>query len=425
MLDVLVVGAGSAGAMAAWQCARRGMSVRCVDARSLDVAGARWVNGVSEAALRDLGIERPDPPHALVGDTMHMIAGWGPERISVSDTGLLELDMRWLVRELQGRAVQAGAQLGVGRVGNVEQYDDFVEVTIGEQKVRTRFMIDAAGLRGPTALRVHRRDLCVAAQEERQLVDPGAAHEWLVDRAVRPGEVSSHTGVAGGYSIVNVSVHLPDDDGPGRVSLLTGSMPAYGHAAGTVLLRRFVQDNQWIGPKISGGSRAIPVGLPPVRLDVGRVARVGDSAGQVYAMHGSGTVPGMVAATLLAQILDDGGSPWEYTVAWQRQHGPSMASAAVFQAHSRTLSTQDLRSLIRAGLMHSELVRAGLQQQRPSMSPGLLLTLASRVLRAPRAGARLLPVVKRMGAAERLWSAYPAEKAALSAWSDRRRALLG
>ncbi|MFO7562449.1 MAG: FAD-dependent oxidoreductase [Enhygromyxa sp.] len=38
--DVAIIGAGTAGAGAAWQCARRGLRVVCLDARPLAEAGA-------------------------------------------------------------------------------------------------------------------------------------------------------------------------------------------------------------------------------------------------------------------------------------------------------------------------------------------------------------------------------------------------
>jgi len=45
--DVVIVGAGTAGASAAYQFARRGRRVALVDAKAFDASGARWVNGVA------------------------------------------------------------------------------------------------------------------------------------------------------------------------------------------------------------------------------------------------------------------------------------------------------------------------------------------------------------------------------------------
>ena len=44
--DVAIIGLGTAGSALAFQCARVGLRVLGVDARTFDEAGARWVNGV-------------------------------------------------------------------------------------------------------------------------------------------------------------------------------------------------------------------------------------------------------------------------------------------------------------------------------------------------------------------------------------------
>ena len=162
--DVAIVGAGTAGAGAAWQCARRGLRVVCLDARPLAEAGARWVNGVARWLLEAAEIPLPRGEELRGEDgPFHLIAGWGPERVIIRERGVLELDMRLLVERLQAMAVNAGAELrgGVRVLGRV---GDRLDTSDGP--LRADVFIDASGLAGarlldtPTVARAH---LCAAA----------------------------------------------------------------------------------------------------------------------------------------------------------------------------------------------------------------------------------------------------------------------
>ena len=59
MVDVVVVGAGTAGAAAAAFCAERGLKTICVERAPLDRAGAAWVNGVPAWAFSRAGLAQP------------------------------------------------------------------------------------------------------------------------------------------------------------------------------------------------------------------------------------------------------------------------------------------------------------------------------------------------------------------------------
>ena len=76
-----------------------------------------------------------------------------------------------------------------------------------------------------------------------------------------------------------------------------------------------------IGPRVFGGSGAIPLRRTHDRLAGDRVALLGDAACQVFPAHGSGVAAGLLAARLLADTLAAGGPIGDYAVAWQRRHG--------------------------------------------------------------------------------------------------------
>ena len=411
-VDVVVVGAGTAGAAAALLCARRGLSVLCLDRAPLDRAGARWVNGVPARAFDEAGLARPRAPELRGGDEpFHLVAGWGPERVVIERHGVVDVDMRHLVARLQGEARDAGATLE-GETAVSGMSEGALHTSRGT--VHARFIVDASGLAGARLLgqpRIDPRDLCVAAQEVRRVEDRAAASDFLARHGAGEGHTLCFTGVAGGYSIVNVRVHGDE------VGILTGSIPAEGHAPGRTLLERFVAEQPWIGAALFGGSRAIPLRRPWDALARGRVALLGDAACQVFPAHGSGIGPGLVAARVLADSLAAGRGVEGYAIDWQRRHGGLLASYDLFRRFSQGLGEGEVGRMVRAGLLDPELGRAGLSQHFPSPDLWTLPARASALARTGRLGARLSLVVGRMLAVRALYASYPASKGARARWA--------
>ena len=217
---------------------------------------------------------------------------------------------------------------------------------------------------------------------------PAAATRWL------------HA-IAGGYSIVNV--RLIDD----RISVLTGSIP--GHPSGLDLLRAFAAEHPWIGERIFGGARAIPLGPAYDCVAAGNVALLGDAAVQVFSAHGSGIGAGMVAARMLVDALVAGRGVHGYAVAWQRRFGGLHAGYDLFRRFSERLDAGALEQMITSGLLAEATVRAGLEQRWPSVAPANLLPMALGVLREPRLAASLAPVLLRMPVLGVHYARYPRE----------------
>jgi flavin-dependent dehydrogenase len=400
--DVLVVGAGTAGAAVAALAAREGLFAVCVDRGPLAGAGARWVNGVPRALFEAAGLA-PPRGEELRGDELpfHLIAGYGPERVEMRGHGLLEVDMRHLVARLQGLARERGAVLA----GEVELLGlDGGRARTSRGTVRADVVVDASGLAGARLLDqppTGRRDLCAAAQAVHAVSDRAGARAFLERHRAAEGQTLCFTGVAGGYSILNVGVHGDE------VSILTGSIPADGHPSGREVLRRFVRAQDWIGAERFGGHRAIPLGRPHDTLASDRVALVGDAARQVFAAHGSGIGAGLVAARMLVDAVARGGGPRDYAVRWQRRFGGLFAGYDLFRRFSQTLSLFELRRLMRAGVLDADTTAAGLAQRLPRPSPARLASLAPALAAAGRPSARLAAVVARMAAVHALYAAYP------------------
>jgi flavin-dependent dehydrogenase len=400
-VDVAIVGAGTSGAAAARYFAERGARVLCLERRALDDAGARWVNGITRAALAEAKIDLPAP--AILGGPhpMHMLTDTG--RVTIREHDVIDVDMRALVALLQAEARAAGAVL-VGDTSVLARERDVLVTDGGE--VRARWIVDASGLSGARLLDqeiVAPRHLCAAAQGVFEVRDLDGAAAFFARHGIAPGEVYSRLGIAGGFSTLSVCLNASG----ATVGVLAGSIPALGYPAGKTLLERFVRGESWIGARVFGGQGAIPLRRPYDRLASENVALIGDAACQVFPAHGSGIGAGMLAAQLLADTLATGRTLRDYEVAWHRRWGGLFAAYDAFRRWNQTMDGELLDELMAGGLLDATTARAGLDQTMPSLSLATIPPKARALRRRPRLLAGLVRLAAQVGVVQLLAALYP------------------
>lgn len=418
--DVVIVGAGTAGAAAAGFLAERGMRVLCVDRRPLAEAGARWVNGVPARAFAVAGLPLPTgEEHRGGNDEFHLVAGRGPRRIVLATCDVLEVDMRLLVERLHDRARRLGATLmGETRVLGIR--DTVLETDRGA--VRASWFVDASGLRGARLLDqppVPAEHLCAAAQEVRRVADEQAARAFFARHKTPFGRVLAFAGLFGGFSVLNVRAS------PRHVSILTGTIPGLGHPSGRAVLDEFAAAEPWVGEVMFGGARAVPLRRPRDRLAHGRIALLGDAGCQVFPAHGSGIGPGLVAARVLADALASGAGVHGYAVTWQRRHGGVFASYDLFRRLSQTLSVADFEAMMASGLIDERMARSGMDQEMPRLGVGDLAGKLAALGRTRQLAGRMARLAAVLAAVRVLYARYPADPAHLPAWSRAVARLFG
>jgi len=202
-----------------------------------------------------------------------------------------------------------------------------------------------------------------------------------------------------------------------RVSLLAGTIPAEGHAAGGEVLGEFVAGQSWIGERISGGAGLIPLRRPYDVLGDGAVALVGDAACQVFSAHGSGVGFGLVAARLLADALAEGRGVLGYAAAWQRRYGGLAAAYDVLRRWTQASAPAVVGRLMDAGVLTEPTLRRGVEQRPPSASPGELARAIPALVREPRLGAGLALVAARMLALGPVYAGYPDDPRLRPLWA--------
>lgn len=414
MTRVVVVGAGSSGAAASAFLAELGFEVTCLERRALADAGARWINGVPRAAFTLARVALPEGDESDNSPApFHLVARGG--RAVVPQHDVIEVDMRHLVARLQARAHAAGVRF----VENATVRGlDAGTLATSAGAFEADFFVDASGLAGARLLdqpKIPRDDLCAAAQHVHAVLDRDAALAFFAAHAVAPGEVLGLVGVAGGYSVLNVRLH----HGGRTVGILTGSIPSLGFPSGKAILDSFLAQHAWIGPRIFGGSGAVPLRRAHERIasQRARVALIGDAASQVFPAHGSGVGAGLVAARLLADTLAAGRSLRDYEVAWQREHGGTFAFFDVFRRWNQRVDSTTLGTIMGLGLVDEISLRAGLDQVVPPVTVGAVLAKLRPLVREPALAAQLAAVMARSAAVRGLYACYPRRTRLVPAWA--------
>jgi flavin-dependent dehydrogenase len=364
--DVLVVGAGSAGAWAAALLAEQGRDVALVDARPAGRAGARWVNGVPAWLFDEAGLGRPQPPERQRAGGSHgaVIAdAAGTASVRVPEDPLLHVDMPRLVARLQARAAAAGVRISRERLVGVQRDGPGVRRVIlapvepsdggaalasqavqgfdrgfeygsrsgdegvtgpeddpplraegggpGARVVTPHLVVDASGFAAAVRRRVP------ALQDPAGPLAPtdvcvAAQRRFAVADAAGARAFLARHGARPGDSLSFLGVAggysvlmVGVDEACEELGLLCGTVPATGAAPGPAVLQRFARDQAWIGTPGPGGGGPIPLGPPCLRLSAPGTALLGDAARMVYAVHGSGVGMGLVAARMLADALGD------------------------------------------------------------------------------------------------------------------------
>ncbi len=442
----MVVGAGTAGANAALQLARRGRRVALIEQRPLGVAGARWDNGVVPWHFERSGLDFPEPSDGRPARASNtVVVGPRGSGFRIEQSPIRGADMRALVESLQKQALDLGVQPfdsardvtlreRLGRATGVSALIDGIETTFD-----CALVVDASGRKGVIrdqvpelrewCFPVGQSGLCSASQYEHRVVDPDGARRFLDSHGAEPGDTITFLGFAGGFSALGVGVSADLSS----VGVLTGTLGDRRWGTGSSLQSLVRGRHRWIGEPIFGGAGLIPLRRPYSRFTAPGVALVGDSACHMFPAHGSGIGISLVAGTMLAEAAtsgDDCGSAdslWAYQSAFLREHGGTLAAYDLIRRMGSRLGSEGVAAMFDAGLIRAESTRAGLEQRWWTPPPAQLAALAPRLLGRPLLAAKVLPTLSRTALAHRVYAGYPdrADESALRRWDSMQERMLG
>jgi len=346
--DVVVVGAGPGGSMAAKTAAEAGLSVLLLEKRQEIGSPVRCAEGVGRAQL--LPFIEPDAlwiAAEVSRAEITTITGGHKATVSLEGGAGYILERRVFDRVLAERAAKAGAEVQVKtaatgllledrRVRGV-RIDRWGQVGDGGQEVEARVVIAADGVEsqvgywGGLDVELPLEDTMVCAQYLLAGIDiDPACTRYTIGHDIAPG----------GYAWV-----FPKGEGKANVGLGVqadvweevaanapwGKGPHSG--PGTVLdyLTRYIEAE----PRLQQGYPVtlvvgnVPVGLSPQRVAADGLVLVGDAARQVDPLTGGGIINAMTAGQIAAQVVaraiaggdTSAGFLHQYEEEWQRTVG--------------------------------------------------------------------------------------------------------
>ena len=453
--DVVVVGAGPAGAHVAGGFAQRGRTVALLDRRPIDEAGAQWHNGVVAWQFAEAGAPAPVPDEITPNEgATHLFGPDGTLGCRYTGSPTVRADMGVLGTALRSVATEAGAEI-VDRVRGLDVDVDrhgrmrAVEVALGRAtsdgdgsgtaRLEADLFVDAAGWTGvlrrhaPALARwcppVRGGELCSASDAVLAVRDPDGAQRFLDDHGAVAGDTVSVLGNAGGWSTCSVRV----SEDRTRVAALVGCVANGRYGTGPKLLADLQTTHGWLGEPIAVGTGVIPLRRPYARFTAPGLALVGDAACQVFPAHGSGIGSSLIAGRMLvdaaAGAADCGGEDvlWRYQHAFQKRFGGMFAALDAFRRMSTALGSHGVARMVRAGMVDAEVTRQMLDQRwaQPSLSamPGNIRALATN----PKLAKVMVPGLARGALLRPMGGTHPrsVDVDALGRWDARIQRLLG
>ncbi len=307
--QVVVVGAGPAGSVAAWEAARLGLSVLLIEKRQEIGAPVRCAEGLTPGALDGFLDADPSWVNARICRAKIVIVREGrdsewhsdipPETEAASGVGYV-IERRVFDRVLAEKATAAGARVvlktaatgllqedgrvvGVATRGPRGLGEIGAEIVIGADGVESRVGI-WAGL--DTTLPLADLMSCAQFLLAGIEIDPECTYYYL-DPELAPG----------GYVWV-----FPKGEGRANVGL--GIQANLMSEAPSDLLTRFVEGRRFLaqGSPVTMVAGGVPVALPPAHLVGNGCMLVGDAARQVDPLTGGGIANGMRAGHMAARV---------------------------------------------------------------------------------------------------------------------------
>jgi len=327
--DMVVVGAGPGGAVAAREAARLGLSTLLLEKRQEVGSPVRCAEGLAREPLERFLY--PDPRWVSATVTKSEIVarrGQSEDRRQYGGGVGYILERRVFDRVLAEEAARSGTEVRVktAAVGLVQEGGRVAGVRLRqssgeEREIACQVVIAADGVESQvgrwaglkTLLRLRDTMTCAQYLLAGIDIDPECCSYW-VSEEIAPG----------GYAWV-----FPKGDGRANVGL--GVQADLTQEPALALLDRFIENETGLssGHPTTLVAGVVPVALPPDRLVTDGLILVGDAARQVDPLTGGGIASameaGLLAAQTAAQAIEGGDTSAErlreYERVWRERPG--------------------------------------------------------------------------------------------------------
>ncbi len=433
-LDVVVVGAGTAGCVTARRCAELGLQTLLLDRKPRNEVGQKVCGDeISKSHFEATGINSPyDKEISSVIDGADVYPPSMKNELKVrgwSDFDGWTVDRLTFGQRLLNEAVKAGVKFIPNiHVGPPITTGDQVTgihyrnaSTREETTIGSKIVIDASGfaavirnqLDSPLIENnIDKADVALCYREILSLKVPLAEPE--VARVFLGGQIAPR-GYAWifpkGIQEVNAGVGITGGNGRGSPKALFESFKSKY----PLLFKSNV---------IDGKGGAVPVRRPLKSLVGNGVAFVGDAALQVNPIHGGGIGAGMRAGIILGEVAREAIAKrdlsakglWSYNTRYLPDFGKKLASLQIFRKLLQDVTDEDLNFSFERRLLEADDLIAA------NKSGGISIGIVDKMKRAKRGAGRISLLLKIQRAASlmkklgKVYAAYPSNPTGLEAW---------
>ena len=435
--DLLVVGAGVAGCMAARVGAERGLSVCIIDVKPRDRIGEKvCADAIGKHHFDRLGLAYPKGVELKA--RIKGVRVFSPSRrISyfVEGEGFI-VNRKPFGQRLLKEALDAGAELldKTKALGPIVK-DGFVvgveakRPQVGKLEIYAEVTIDASGFLATIRSNmppeagfpswIDRRDYCVGYREVRELKggleEPDVCHIYL-----------SSILAPGGYAWVFPA-------GEGRANVGLGVQAVEGHPNPRALLyEHLLSWPMFKGSRVlEAGGWFIPTRRPLENMAWNGLLLAGDAACQANPLHGGGIGQSLLGGSLAAEVASDAieagdvslKALWAYNVQFMRLMGARNAELDVFRIFLQKLTDDEIEYGMSKKLIGEEDLARVSEGESISLSALDKLSRALRALGRPGFLRRLSRTLKLMKEVRQHYEAYPASPDRFKSWEEKARAL--
>ncbi|MGQ9781010.1 MAG: geranylgeranyl reductase family protein [Nitrososphaeria archaeon] len=368
--DTLVVGAGTAGAIAALTLAERGGSVLLIDTKEKKSIGKK-VCGDALGLHHLKNLRLPFPPSETFKGRVDAIKVYSPSTkysVTVEGEGLALHRLKfgqWLLDMALDKGVELKDRTRAERISF--ENGRGIELRVVNTKtqnieyVRARYFVDASGVNGvlrrqvPDTIGICReipmQDLCVAYREVREVgkIEEANIGRIFLDEEIAPGGYwwyfpqDEHT--------LNIGVGLQGGRGINPKSQLK-----------KVLDKRSDLKNSEV---LDAGGGLVPTRRSMYTLVVNNILFAGDSACTANPIHGGGIGSSMIAGRACGQAIsgaldnaeEERERLWEANRTYIRMYGAKAASLDIFRLFLQTVSNEEIEFGLMKKLVTDEDVR--------------------------------------------------------------------
>jgi digeranylgeranylglycerophospholipid reductase len=442
-VDVVIVGAGSAGCITARRCAELGLQTLLLDRKTkTDVGQKVCGDEISKSHFEATGINYPTEDE--ISATIDGADVYPPSMTNeLKVRGWPDFD-GWTVERLTfgQRLLNEAIKAGVKFLPNIHVTEPSV---IGDQvtgvhckdlttredtTVKSKLVIDASGfaavirnkLDNPLIERnIDKRDVALCYREILTLKVPLAEPE--VARVFLGGEIAPQ-----GYAWI-----FPK--GVQKVNAGVGITGGNEKGSPKALFDKFKEKYPLLFKChiIDGKGGAVPVRRPLKSLVANGVAFVGDAALQVNPIHGGGIGAGMRAGIILGEVAREAIARrdltakglWSYNTRYLPNFGNRLASLEIFRRLLQGVTDEDLDFGFERRLLEAEDLMSA------NRGDGISLGIADKMKRVKRGAGRIALLLKLQKAASlmkkmsKLYAAYPSDPDDLENWEKNVLSIVG